>query len=403
MLRRVDTTWTLQAMMADMDSKLESRFVYDYGEVAFVGGVGKGARLTSWLKCQKGRLAGFRFSIPKLQENVYSDRHPSHTRPDLFLGLTQPHSLHHIHIQGQRENSRNKEPLVKSGCPSFSSLADAAYRFLYGLDYHPGQREPDDIIVRLVHSDAWLELLDLHRSAISITVAGDNVRGSRLELKAGSDVRFDVRLRKPCKRRFLLPTELPDRVWVILSRGDEWLDYRNLDLRGSKSLSESGILIDAPEVCNQVKGLIERGEGDTREFKREVPRDKNNTFLKTVAAFANSKGGVILFGVVDETWEIKGIIGDVQQQCDRVVNMIRDNVVPQPNLRVETCNLNGKRVIAIFIEEGDSPPYGLDAAKPRFYVRRGATTFPANQAEIRAFAKKFDSQPANDWLDRFRY
>jgi hypothetical protein len=43
MLRRVDTTWTLQAMMADMDSKLESRFVYDYGEVAFIGGVGKGA------------------------------------------------------------------------------------------------------------------------------------------------------------------------------------------------------------------------------------------------------------------------------------------------------------------------------------------------------------------------
>jgi hypothetical protein len=63
--------------MADMDSKLESRFVYDYGEVAFVGGVGKGARLASWLKCLKGRLAGFRFSIPKLQENVYSDRHPS--------------------------------------------------------------------------------------------------------------------------------------------------------------------------------------------------------------------------------------------------------------------------------------------------------------------------------------
>jgi len=192
-------------------------------------------------------------------------------------------------------------------------------------------------------------------------------------------------------------------VWVILSRGDEWLDYRNLDLRGSKSLSDSGILIEAPEVCSQVKGLIERGESDTREFKREVPRDRNNTFLKTVAAFANGKGGVILFGVVDETGDIKGIIGDLQQQSDRVVNMIRDNLVPQPNLRIETCNLNGKRVIAVFIEEGNSPPYGLDAAKPRFYVRRGATTFPANQAEVRAFAKKFDSQSAEHRFDHFRY
>jgi predicted HTH transcriptional regulator len=114
--------------------------------------------------------------------------------------------------------------------------------------------------------------------------------------------------------------------------------------------------------------------------------------LKTVAAFANGKGGVILFGVVDDTGEIKGIKGDVQRQSDRMVNMIRDNVVPQPNLRIENCQLNGKRVLALFVEEGDLPPYGIDAAKPKFYVRRGATTFPANQAEVRAVAKKsFDN------------
>lgn len=71
--------------------------------------------------------------------------------------------------------------------------------------------------------------------------------------------------------------------------------------------------------------------------------------------------------------------------------MIRDNVVPQPNLRIENCKLGGKQIIAAFIGEGNMPPYGIDAAKPRFYVRRGATTFPANQAEVRALAKKGES------------
>lgn len=111
----------------------------------------------------------------------------------------------------------------------------------------------------------------------------------------------------------------------------------------------------------------------------------------------------MLFGVIDETGEIKGILGDLQQEKDRVVNMICDNVVPRPNIRVETCRLTGKQIIAVFVEEGELPPYGLDAAKPRFYVRRGATTFPANQVEVRAFAKKFDSPSDNYSLDRLSY
>jgi predicted HTH transcriptional regulator len=168
------------------------------------------------------------------------------------------------------------------------------------------------------------------------------------------------------------------------------LDYHEIGLRGSASSREGGVVIDAPDVCSQIEGLIARGESETREFKREIPRDKNNTFLKTVAAFANGKGGVVLFGVVDETGHLRGIVGNLQEQKDRVVHMIRDNVVPQPNLRVENCKLNGKQIIAVFVDEGDSSPYGLDPAKPRFYIRRGATTFPANQTEIRAFAKKFD-------------
>jgi hypothetical protein len=114
-------------------------------------------------------------------------------------------------------------------------------------------------------------------------VRGDNVQGARLELRTNSNLRFDVRLRKPGKRRFALPNGLPERVFVILSRGDHWLDYRSIDLKGAKSSRELGMTLEGPDACTQVQGLIERGESDTREFKREIPLDRNNTFLKTVA------------------------------------------------------------------------------------------------------------------------
>ena len=45
---------------------------------------------------------------------------------------------------------------------------------------------------------------------------------------------------------------------------------------------------------------IKRGESDTLEFKRELPV-RERQFLKTVVAFANGKGGRILFGVDNRT------------------------------------------------------------------------------------------------------
>lgn len=400
MLRVRDGAWTLQAMMSDTHLNSRAGFVYNYGHVAFLGGTVNGVRLGSWLKNRKGRVAGLNFVIPELQENIFSDRYPSHTKREMFLSLTEPYSIHRICISGRVDHSTDFSPLVKTGCPSFPNLREAAYEFLYGL-YKSGNQEPDDIRVRVAHPEAWLESLRLHRNGISITVSGTHVAGTRPELTAGLNKRFDTKLRKPGKRRFSLPQGLPDRLWIGLSRGDHWLDYRDIDLRGGAPKSED-VVIDAPDACSQIMGLIERGESDTREFKREVPRDKNNTFLKTIAAFANGKGGVVLFGVVDDTGEIKGIVADLPQEKDRVVNMICDNVVPRPNLRVESCNLNGKQIIAVFVEEGELPPYGLDAAKPRFYIRRGATTFPANQTEIRAFVKKFDSVAEDYSFYRFR-
>ena len=41
MLRRSDGKWLIRAMVADMHPSSSARFVYDYGEVAFIGTFGK--------------------------------------------------------------------------------------------------------------------------------------------------------------------------------------------------------------------------------------------------------------------------------------------------------------------------------------------------------------------------
>jgi hypothetical protein len=392
MLRRSDETWALQAMMVDAAGQAHPAFVYDYGHVAFLSGTTAGSRVSSWLQKLKGKVGDFKFVIPKLQENVFSDRYPSHISRDIFLALPQPFSIHRIYISGRSEYKHDFQPLVKAGCPSFRDLGEASTQLIYGSHHVRGNRAPDDIIVRMAHTEAWIELVHLHPSAVSITVAGTSVTGTRLEVTGEPFERFELKLRKEGVRRFSFPGGLPPQLFAILSRGDRWLDYRELNLRGNTEAVGKNVIVDPADDCAQIEGLIVRGESETREFKREVSNDKKTTFLKTVAGFANVSGGVILFGVLNGTGEIAGVTGDVNKEKDRIINMVRDTVVPQPSLRITSCKIKGKQVIALFIEEGDTPLYGLYPDKPVFYIRRGATTFPANQADIRAFTRKNESR-----------
>ncbi|MBQ3032939.1 MAG: ATP-binding protein [Deferribacterales bacterium] len=57
------------------------------------------------------------------------------------------------------------------------------------------------------------------------------------------------------------------------------------------------------------------------EFKETV----TNNFLKTVSAFANYNGGVILFGV-DDNGKIKGL-ADLKQESLNIENKINDSML----------------------------------------------------------------------------
>ena len=59
------------------------------------------------------------------------------------------------------------------------------------------------------------------------------------------------------------------------------------------------------------KEEILAGESEQLEFKRDVP-EQSVKYIKTVVAFANGKGGTIVFGVDDNTHKIIGIKKNVQ-------------------------------------------------------------------------------------------
>ena len=70
---------------------------------------------------------------------------------------------------------------------------------------------------------------------------------------------------------------------------------------------------------------IYAGESDNVEFKEGIPA-KSEKYMKTVVAFANGKGGKIIFGVENNTWKITGFAKDeVFQKMDAITNAIFDS------------------------------------------------------------------------------
>ena len=70
------------------------------------------------------------------------------------------------------------------------------------------------------------------------------------------------------------------------------------------------------------------GESKNVEFKVQRP-DKSVKYMKSVVAFANGKGGQIVFGVDDKTREVVGIPEDIVfQEIDAITNAISDSCEP---------------------------------------------------------------------------
>lgn len=70
------------------------------------------------------------------------------------------------------------------------------------------------------------------------------------------------------------------------------------------------------------------GESRNVEYKVTVP-EKSEKYMKTVVAFANGRGGKIVFGIDDKTLEIVGMdIDNIYKTMDDITNAISDACEP---------------------------------------------------------------------------
>jgi len=130
--------------------------------------------------------------------------------------------------------------------------------------------------------------------------------------------------------------------------------------------------------------IIREGEGERVEFK-----EKPDGIGKTLVAFLNTNGGILLVGISDRG-EIIGIKKKEIEKIERIISAIR----PSPKVKMEKVRINKKLIVVLKVKKSEKlHTYGNIA-----YIRVGTSNRPLSLEEIyeRAFESllvRFDELP----------
>lgn len=118
--------------------------------------------------------------------------------------------------------------------------------------------------------------------------------------------------------------------------------------------------------------ILTRPEGKTLEFKRDL--SSPDGVLKTLVAFANTAGGMLLVGVEDRTRNVRGV-SDALDVEERIANIVSDSIAPRLLPEIEILPWRRTQVIAIQIHPSAGRPHYLkrEGAESGTYVRVGST------------------------------
>ncbi len=174
-------------------------------------------------------------------------------------------------------------------------------------------------------------------------------------------------------------------------------------IKNSKADDKDDVHLELNDFEHSLLKLIARGEGPRLEFKSTVRMNLHSgqagkeielAWLKGIAAFLNTKGGILLIGVND-SGEIVGIEQDGFANEDKcllhIKNLIRQHIGTDfsPYIEYDLKTINDKQVIYFKVKPADIPAYLIGKNKEElFYIRSGPASEKLSISKVVDYLKR---------------
>lgn len=142
---------------------------------------------------------------------------------------------------------------------------------------------------------------------------------------------------------------------------------------------------------------ILNGESKEVEYKETVPANSKK-YTKTAVAYANCAGGLLIFGVENNTWKVTGIPQEkVFEVADGISNAIVDSCEPMIDFDIKYQTIEEKTIIIVQVYPGKHRPYYLksEGKTNGVFIRvpgstRLADDFVVKELELEGANKSYD-------------
>lgn len=129
---------------------------------------------------------------------------------------------------------------------------------------------------------------------------------------------------------------------------------------------------------------LEQLIGEATEYDKKVMIEvkKPKSWLKSVSAFANGVGGVLIFGIADDD-SVVGI-DDVKKAMEVISEQIKVKMDPTPEVLLKAHLVDGKEIVTLEVYRGEETPYYyVGEGNYTAYVRIGNESVMATATDLK--------------------
>ena len=85
------------------------------------------------------------------------------------------------------------------------------------------------------------------------------------------------------------------------------------------------------------------------DYKEQLEEKKPRSWLKSISAFANTRGGHLIFGVKNEPRVVLGL-DDPQRTISKITEIIKVRIDPAPRYQVRQVEIEGKPCVDLEVQ-----------------------------------------------------